>query len=76
VPLWFIIFFLTDGAPSTARRNSGVSSLITNGGKTATDCDVIFHYVMHLGNLYAESLKMTNVVPVVSKLFDFLRPKE
>jgi hypothetical protein len=26
--------------------------------------------------LYAESLKMTNVVPVVSKLFDFLRPKE
>jgi hypothetical protein len=38
---------------------------ITNGVSTAMDCDLrIFHKVTHLENLYAESLKMMNVVSV------------
>jgi hypothetical protein len=56
--------------------NSGVSSLVTNGVNMAMDCNLtIFHNVIHLENLYSESLKMMNALSVVSNLFDFAGPK-
>jgi hypothetical protein len=56
------------------RRNSGVSSHITNEVRNTTKGDMIkCHCLIHKENLCVKFLKMTNVVTVVPKLINFVR---
>jgi hypothetical protein len=67
---------VTDEVPRMSGRNSGMSSLITNDVKNITDHDLIIcHCLIHHENMCAKSLKMTNVVTVVSKFVNFIMSK-
>lgn len=61
IPIQNLVGVVTDGALS---RNSGMSALIAKDMKNATG-----------QNLCAKSVKMTNVVSVVTKLVNYIRSK-
>jgi hypothetical protein len=71
-----LVGVVTDGAPSMAGKNSGLSSLITKDVKNTTGRDLfVYHCLLHQGNLCAISVKMTNVITVVAKLVSYIRSK-
>jgi hypothetical protein len=76
IPIHKLVVVLTDGAPSMAGKNSGLSSLITKGVKNTRGRDLFVYYcLIHQESLCAKSVKMTNVVTVVAKLFIYIGSK-
>jgi hypothetical protein len=72
--IWKLFGFVTDGAPSMAGNNSGLSSLITKDVENTTGCNLfVCHCLIRQENMCAKSVKMTNVVTVVAKLVNFIR---
>jgi hypothetical protein len=76
IPIQKLVGVVTDGAPSMAGKNSGMSLLITKDVKNTTGRDLfLYHCLMHQENPCAKSVKMTNVVTVVAKLGNYIRSK-
>jgi hypothetical protein len=76
IPVQKLFGVVTDGAPSMAGKNSGLSSLITKDVKNATDRDwFLYHCLIHQKNLCAKSVNMTSVVTAVAKLVNYIRSK-
>jgi len=58
------------------RRNGGESMLISNDVKNTRNRDLIIcHSLLHQENLFTKSLKVENVVTIVSKLVNFVTSK-
>jgi hypothetical protein len=71
-----LVGVVTDGTPSMAGKNSGLSSLITKDVKNKTGRDLfVYHCLIHQENLCAKSAKITNVFTVVAKLVNYIRSK-
>jgi hypothetical protein len=67
---------VTDVAPSMVRRNSGVSSLVTNDVENRGHCDLIIClYLIKQDDLCPKSVRLTNVDTMVSKLVNFVGSK-
>jgi hypothetical protein len=76
IPIQKVAGVVTDGAPSIAGKNSGLSSLVTKDVKNTTGHDLFLnHCLIHQENLCAKSVKITNAVTVVAKLVDYIRSK-
>jgi hypothetical protein len=76
IPIYKLVGVVTDGAPSMAEKNSGLSSLIMKDMKNTTCRDLFVHHcLIHQENLCAKFVKMTNAVTVVAKLVNFITSK-
>ena len=63
----------TDGAPSMCGSRQGLVKLLQNEASKAGNNSVMqFHCVIHLENLCTKSLKMDNVMSVVTKAVNFI----
>jgi hypothetical protein len=71
IPIQKLVGVVTDGAPSKAGKNIGLSSLITKDVKNT----FAYHCLIHQENLCAKSVKITNVFTVVAKLINYIRSK-
>jgi len=66
----------TDGAPSMEGRQQGLANLLQlEASKVRNDTVMQFHCIMHQENLCAKSLKMQNVMSVVTKTVNFICSK-
>ena len=66
----------TDGAPSMCGSRQGLVKLLQNkASKLGNNSVMQFHCVLHQETLCAKSLKMENVMPVVTKMVNFIRSK-
>jgi len=66
----------TDGAPSVVGRQQGLANLLQlEASKVGNDTVMQFHCIIHQENLCAKSLKMQNVMSVVTKTVNFIRSK-
>ena len=66
----------TDGAPSMCGSRQGLVKLLQNEESKARNNSVMqFHCVIHQENLFAKSLKMDNVMSIVTKAVNFIRFK-
>jgi hypothetical protein len=62
-----------NGAPSVARKNSGLSLLITEDMKNTQQ---VYHCLTHQENQCAKSVKMINVITVAAKPVNYIGSKE
>jgi hypothetical protein len=62
-------------APSMVRRNSGVSPPVTSDMKHTVGCDLICLYLIKQEDSCPKSVRLTNVVTVVSKLVNLVVSK-
>jgi hypothetical protein len=77
IPTQKVAELVRDGARSIVGGNSDVSSPIFNDVKNITNRYVKTHHCfIHNENLCVKSLKMTDVFTLVSKLNNFVMPKE
>jgi hypothetical protein len=74
-PIQTLAGLVTDGAPSTIWRKSGVSSLITSDVKNTKNSSMIMSLLDKPRKMCAKSLKVMNVVMIVSKLVNFVMSK-
>ena len=67
---------ITYDAPSMTERQQGLRTLLQReANKAGNDFTMQFHCIIHQENLCAKSLKMQNVMAVVTKTVDFIRSK-
>ena len=77
LPLSKLSGITTDGAPSMVGRQQGLANLLQlEASKVGNDTVMQFHCIIHQGNLCAKSVKMQNVMSVVTKTVNFIRSKE
>jgi hypothetical protein len=75
IPIQKLVGVVTDGTPSVAGKNSGLSSLVTEDVKNTTGRDLfVYHCLIHQENVSAKSVKVTNVT-VVAKLVNYIGSK-
>jgi hypothetical protein len=73
IPIQKLLGVVTDGTPSMAGKNIGLSSLITKDVKNTTGRDLfVYNCLIHQENLCAKSAKKTNVV---ANLVNYIRSK-
>ena len=66
----------TDGAPSMCGSRQGLVKLLQNEtSKVGNNSVMQFHCVLHQETLCAKFLKMENIMSVVTKTVNFIRPK-
>ena len=76
LPLSKLSGITTDGAPSMVGRQQGLANLLQlEASKVGNDTVMQFHYIIHQENLCAKSMKMQNVMSVVTKTVNFIRSK-
>ena len=76
LPLSKLSGITTDGAPSMAGRQQGLANLLQlEASKVGNDTVMQFHCIIHQENLCAKSVKMQNVMSVVTKTVNFIRSK-
>jgi hypothetical protein len=69
IPVEKLVGVIMDRASSIAKKNSGLSSHITNDVKNTAGCNL---FVYHLENLCATSTKRPNVVTVLQNSLTLL----
>ena len=76
LPLSKLSGITTDGAPSMVGRQQGLANLLQlEANKVGNDTVMQFHCIIHQENLCAKSVKMQNVMSVVTKTVNFIRSK-
>ena len=76
LPLSKLSGITTDGAPSMVGRQQGLANLLQlEASKVGNDTVMQFHCIIHQQNLCAKSVKMQNVMSVVTKTVNFIRSK-
>ena len=76
LPLSKLSGITTDGAPSMVARQQGLANLLQlEANKVGNDTVMQFHCIIHQENLCAKSVKMQNVMSVVTKTVNFIRSK-
>ena len=76
LPLSKLSGITTDGAPSMVGRQQGLANLLQlEASKVGNDTVMQFQYIIHQENLCAKSMKMQNVMSVVTKTVNFIHSK-
>ncbi|XP_076284494.1 general transcription factor II-I repeat domain-containing protein 2-like [Lasioglossum baleicum] len=76
IPMEKIVGISTDGARAMSSMNVGLSGLLSKDIKSLTGREIfVSHCILHQENLSAKVLKMSNVVPPVIKIVNFIRSR-
>ena len=76
IPIEKIVGVTTDGAGAMCSPNVGLSGLLSKDIKELTGRDIIItHCILHQENLSAKVLKMSNVIPPIITIVNFIRSR-